>query len=277
MKSTGQEITDKLQVIQHQKQRVLTTSQLAESYGTNNRRISENFIRNENRFKEGKHFYSLQGQGKHDFLNHTQIADGSKNAQILYLWTEKGAWLHAKSLNTDKAWDAYEMLVDDYYNIKTQSLTTNSVIQEIQNNPEVINFLAEQVAKINAANNEFYDKASEKLETIDKKIEGEYVTPQDLDAINYAIKFKAEKFVDEAGIQITIDSVLVGDIYEQAQASKKEKEQRKYTVGKVKRQILVAVKKHLGMKGNAPNNHIKRKDVDVAIQFIKQVKQRELV
>jgi len=38
----------------------------------------------------------------------------------LYLWTEKGAWLHAKSLNTDQAWDAYEALVDDYYRIKSQ-------------------------------------------------------------------------------------------------------------------------------------------------------------
>jgi len=37
---------------------------------------------------------------------------------LLHLWTEKGAWLHAKSLNTDKAWEAYETLVDDYYAVK---------------------------------------------------------------------------------------------------------------------------------------------------------------
>lgn len=153
---------------------------------------------------------------------------------------------------------------------------TNSVIQEIQSNPEVINFLAEQVAKIHQANADYHERANEKLETIEKRIEGEYVTPQDLDAINYAIKFKAEKFVDDAGVQITIDSVLVGDIYEQAKASKKAKEQRKYDIGKYKRAILVALKKHLGMKGNAKNNHIRRKDVDKAIEFIKNVKQKEL-
>ena len=153
---------------------------------------------------------------------------------------------------------------------------TNSVIQEIQSNPEVINFLAEQVAKINLVNTEYHEQTKSKLETIDKKIEGEYVTPQDLDAINYAIKFKAEKFVDDTGVQITIDSVLVGDIYEQARASKKAKEQRKYDIGKYKRAILVALKKHLGMKGNAKNNHIRRKDVDKAIEFIKNVKQKEL-
>ena len=149
---------------------------------------------------------------------------------------------------------------------------TDKIAQEITNNPEIIHFLAEQVAKINASSEE----ANHKLETIDKKIEGEYVTPQDLYAINYAIKVKSEKFVDDAGTQLTIDSVLAGDIYEQAQASKKAKEQRKYDIGKVKRQILVAVKKYLGMKGNAPNNHIKRKDVDAAVQFIKSVKQSEL-
>jgi len=107
-----------LQKVERNGQRVLTTSQLAEAYETDNRRISENFNRNISRFKEGKHYHSISGTEKSDFLNHTQIADGSKNASVLYLWTEKGAWLHAKSLNTDAAWDAYEMLVDDYYTIK---------------------------------------------------------------------------------------------------------------------------------------------------------------
>ena len=33
----------------------------------------------------------------------------------LYLWTERGALLHAKSINTDKAWDVYEQLLDTYF------------------------------------------------------------------------------------------------------------------------------------------------------------------
>lgn len=105
----------KLQVIKQNEQRVLTTAQLAEAFGTDSRRISENFTRNLDRYTEGKHYFKLSGEEKRAFLHHTQIADGSKNATTLYLWTEKGAWMHAKSLNTDKAWDAYEMLVDDYY------------------------------------------------------------------------------------------------------------------------------------------------------------------
>ena len=172
-----------------------------------------------------------------------------------------------------KRWVTSEVLPQ----IRKQGLyMTNTLAQEIQNNPEIIHFLAEQVAKINTANNQYHEQTAEKLENIDKKIEGEYVTPQDIYAINYAIKVKSEKFVDDAGVQMTIDTVLSGDVYEQAKASKKAKEQRTYDIGKMKRKILVAVKKYLGMKGNAPNNHIKRKDVDTSIQFIKNLQAYEV-
>lgn len=111
---------NQLQVIVHDNRRVLTTSQLAESYGTDSKQISYNFNYNKNRYTEGKHFIALEGEEKRNFINRHEIQDGSKNAKTLYLWTEKGAWLHAKSLNTDEAWDAYEMLVDEYYNVVEQ-------------------------------------------------------------------------------------------------------------------------------------------------------------
>ncbi|MEK3756770.1 ORF6N domain-containing protein [Bacillus sp. FSL K6-6483] len=121
-----------LSIIEQNNQRVLTTSQLAESYGTDNKVISNNFNRNKSRYKEGKHFIPLTGDEKKDFINLHQIEDGSKNAQTLYLWTEKGAWMHAKSLNTDEAWDAYEMLVDDYYRVKEIDLVTEKLSPELQ-------------------------------------------------------------------------------------------------------------------------------------------------
>jgi hypothetical protein len=86
-----------LMPIEHKQERILTTPQLAEAYGTDTQQISKNFTRNQPRYIEGKHFYKLEGQEKRDFCNHVQIDDGSKNAQYLYLWTEKGAWMHAKS------------------------------------------------------------------------------------------------------------------------------------------------------------------------------------
>lgn len=121
-----------LMVIEQNGQRVLTTSQLAEYYGTDNKRISENFNRNKDRFKLGKHYFALQGSEKQEFLNRTQIADGSKNATVLYLWTEKGAWLHAKSLNTDEAWEAYERLVDEYYRVKENAINIQMLSPQLQ-------------------------------------------------------------------------------------------------------------------------------------------------
>ena len=151
---------------------------------------------------------------------------------------------------------------------------TNSLVQEIVDNPQVIHYLAEQVAMINENNKEQLNQ----LETIDKKIEGEYVTPQDLDAIQYATKVQAEKFLDKLGMQITLETLIDDNqnIYEQALASKKAKEQRRRDIGKFKSKILVATKKELGMKGNAPNNHIKRKDVDMAIQIIKDTRSSQI-
>ncbi len=112
---------NQLRIIEQNGQRVLTTAQLAQSYGTNSDRISKNFSENKDRYTEGKHYILLQGDElkrfKDDFRNSELV---KKNASSLYLWTEKGAWLHAKSLNTDEAWDAYEMLVDEYYKVIEQ-------------------------------------------------------------------------------------------------------------------------------------------------------------
>jgi hypothetical protein len=105
-----------LSIIEKNNQRVLTTSQLAESYGTDSERINKNFNRNKERYNPGKHFFLIEGDSLKEFRAKGQI-DLSSNINRLYLWTEKGAWLHAKSLNTDEAWDAYETLVDEYYRL----------------------------------------------------------------------------------------------------------------------------------------------------------------
>ena len=109
-----------LAVIEQSGIRVLTTNQLADAYGTDAKTINRNFQRNSERYEQGKHFFALSGEELREFKGSRQIDPNLKFASILYLWTEKGAWLHAKSLSTDKAWDAYEMLVDDYYRMQQQ-------------------------------------------------------------------------------------------------------------------------------------------------------------
>jgi ribosomal protein L17 len=103
------------QIIEQNGLRVLTTAQLSEAYGTDVKTISNNFNRNKERYSLGKHFIDLTGEELKNFKAIHQNDEQLKFATKLYLWTEKGAWLHAKSLNTDEAWEAYEKLVDDYY------------------------------------------------------------------------------------------------------------------------------------------------------------------
>jgi hypothetical protein len=104
-----------LEVIEKNGERYLTTSQIADSYGTDYKIISRNFTRNKPRYQVNKHFITLVGADRQEFVNNRQIDDSLKHAHTIYLWTAKGALLHAKSLGTDEAWEKYEMLVDDYF------------------------------------------------------------------------------------------------------------------------------------------------------------------
>lgn len=125
-----QNIND-IQVIEQQGVRVLTTAQLAECYETTERRISENFNANKERYEEGKHYIVLEGEKKRDFLNRTEIPYGSRAAKF-YLWTERGALLHAKSLNTDKAWEVYDRLVETYFRAKKAETALQNLSPQLQ-------------------------------------------------------------------------------------------------------------------------------------------------
>lgn len=128
-----------LQVIETNNQRVLTTTQIAERYETNTDAIQRNFQRNKERYTEGKHYYCLTGTELKEFKDWATScravnSDGSelidKRAAVLYLWTEKGALMLAKSLNTDKAWEAYEMLVDTYFSVHELSQRDSYMIED---------------------------------------------------------------------------------------------------------------------------------------------------
>ena len=99
--------------------RVLTTKQIAMEYGVAEKLIRNNFENNKSRYELGKHYIYLVGEELQTFL-HTQSLrlQNQNKVRKLYLWTEKGALLHAKSLNTDKAWEVYDYLVDHYFRVK---------------------------------------------------------------------------------------------------------------------------------------------------------------
>ena len=121
----------KITPIEQEGQRVLTTAQLAEAYGTTVDTINRNFNRNKSRYIEGKHFYRLTGNELKEFFASDKLTDtNSSKIRTLYLWTEKGALLHAKSLNTDKAWEVYDFLVDTYFRAKEMSKFYNEDIYQ---------------------------------------------------------------------------------------------------------------------------------------------------
>lgn len=103
---------NELRITEYKGIRVLTTQQIAKAYETDRKVISYNFNHNKERYAEGKHYICLTDDELKAFR---EIHDLPTNLNKLYLWTEKGAFLHAKSLNTDKAWDVYDRLVDTYF------------------------------------------------------------------------------------------------------------------------------------------------------------------
>ena len=122
---------------------MLTTQQLAEAYGANADTVTKNFNRNKDRYMEGKHFICLKGDDLKAFRANGQI-DLLPNLNTLYLWTEKGAFLHAKSLNTDKAWEVYDHLVDTYFEAK-KPLTQLEILQQ---SVEVLNRHEREIQQI---------------------------------------------------------------------------------------------------------------------------------
>lgn len=103
--------------------KVLTTKQIAEAYGVKSDIIGYNFRYNKVRYVEGKHYIMLEGQALKEFKStNVEIQRSLPRISKLYLWTEKGALLHAKSLNTDKAWQVYDYLVDFYFRVKENTV-----------------------------------------------------------------------------------------------------------------------------------------------------------
>ena len=113
---------NKLIPIEFKNKRILTTELIAQSYEVEERKITDNFNNNKKRYIEDKHYFLLQGEELKHFKSENENFGIAPNVNKLYLWTERGALLHAKSLNTDKAWEMYEKLEDTYF--KVQELKT---------------------------------------------------------------------------------------------------------------------------------------------------------
>lgn len=136
-----------LQIVEVKGMRTLTSKQLAECYGTTTNVIKKNFSRNREKYVEGKHYICFSGDELKRFkdevtkshLVNNQVENFdlvANRTSHLYLWTEKGALLHAKSLNTDKAWEVYDYLVDFYFRVKEKPTPEKTAIVPVADTAE---------------------------------------------------------------------------------------------------------------------------------------------
>ncbi|EJH5768271.1 ORF6N domain-containing protein [Escherichia coli] len=114
---------ENLPVIEWQGVRVVTTETLAAGYGTTPIRIQQNYIRNEDRFVEGKHFFKISGDELKSFrLSFSESVN--KHTTSLVLWTERGAARMSKIVDTDEAWSFFEKMQQAYFRKATPSSNT---------------------------------------------------------------------------------------------------------------------------------------------------------
>lgn len=148
-------------IIEYRNVRVLTTQQLADCYGTEIQVVTNNFNRNKDRYKEGKHYICLKGDELREFRAKNQN-DVLPNANKFYLWTQKGCLLHAKSLNTDTAWEVYDRLVDNYFE-KKDNISVSELSPELQMFKSLWDMQAQQELE--------QKRQAEKIEQLEEKQE----------------------------------------------------------------------------------------------------------
>ena len=113
--------------------RVLTTKQLAEFYGTTPTHLRDNFRHNKKRFTEGVDFFKLEGEELRTLKEQVEEritsaeeaedfrSQGGYKSPLagatgsLVLYTKQGAARHCKMLSTQKAWEVFNLLMDNYF------------------------------------------------------------------------------------------------------------------------------------------------------------------
>ena len=100
-------------------QPVCTTEMLAEVYGCTPKNIQDNFANNRDRFVEGKHFIVITSADLKEFRLHAESfgLQISSKTRHLTLWLERGAARNAKMLNSDRAWDVFELLEETFFRV----------------------------------------------------------------------------------------------------------------------------------------------------------------
>ena len=189
-------MSDEIQypIVEYEGLRVLTSSQIADAYETDSNTLNKNFNRNKERYIEGKHYICLTGDDLRDFRAKGQI-DVLPNTNKLYLWTEKGALLHAKSMNTDKAWEVYDRLVENYFRVR-------EITSDLSPQMKMLYGMLDQMAQAERQANEAKRIADTAKETASKAIES-------VENIKEAVKPVLDNWRDEINVRFNLAQVFV--------------------------------------------------------------------
>lgn len=111
--------------------KAMLVKDIARIHGTTTKRVNELINRNRNRFADGVDIIDLLTSGYFKVVLN-DLNFGSKeisNANNIYLLSERGYAKLLKILEDDKAWEVYDQLVDNYFNMR-------SAVQ--QGNPSIV-------------------------------------------------------------------------------------------------------------------------------------------
>ena len=127
-----------LSVVEYSAQRVLTTEQLAQAYECSITQIKQNFNNNISRFENGKHFFKLESEELKKLRVENFDLQISPMTRTMYLWTKRGASRHCKMLGTDKAWEMFDILEENYFDVKTNNSQLQFIFPKFFKNRQVV-------------------------------------------------------------------------------------------------------------------------------------------
>lgn len=189
-----------LQVIELKNQRILTTEQLAEFYGVSVQQIKQNFNNNKDKFIEKKHFYRLEGEELKEFKNLVENFDlVDKRTPQLILYTKQGASRHSKMLGTEKAWDMFDELEENYFNPIKQQSNKNLTYRE-------------QAILALAANEETNERVDAVEQDIQEIKENSLITTEDKTSIDRMVKRKVYTICKDQRLNNEAKKLLFADL-----------------------------------------------------------------
>lgn len=145
----------------------------------------------------------------------------------------------------------------------------NAIIVELGNDitAQEYQVLSNQMKEIAELLQLGLERNQEEIRNVKKTIETNYITPEELKALESLIDKKARNYVDKKkGIQLNIDVVLNYDVEGLAELQKLINNE----VGKTKSKIWVDLNKDcLERKGTEPKNRIPKTQVERAFDFVR--------